>query len=1559
MYNLIKEEIANIRNKYLNSALEIVSNYGREKQLAKDYEGRQIFELLQNADDAAETGDGKVLITFENNRLTVSNTGEKFSFEGFQSLLYPNVSYKSTRANKIGCKGLGFRSILTWTDSVIIATEDFSIQFSKADAIDFLKGILEERPAHKAKLKDLSDDEWPIATLSSPRLLNCNELIEGFDTSIIMNCHDELSVEIEKQIKSLEFEELIFLPHLSEIEVICGDYHKTFFKFVEGNKVSIEQIDNNTNVSESAFWNIYRKNGVVKDQEGRDKDYEFIIAYDPEGNRSGNVLYSFFKTEVQLSFPALIHGTFILTSERNDLEKKNVINQQLIPLLASFMVETAVKISEEQDECDYRPLSLVITSESGIGITLKEEYSFDKLLMEKAKEKKILPTIKNEYISINESPFFSSDHFAEVLNPDVFPTLLKYSESSDIDNYLKGTLKIPFYEYEEFCDLLNCDTDYYSIDDRAWLIKLIDDEYGYYDEDDKPTIFPHLIIDNNGETITSNVKVLTFPTTEQIVSLPSWVNIRFLNQELEEKIYEYFETSNGIRHLRTELSRYNIDEYSFERVLRSVNQIDAKSLNKEKCSDVLNWLLQYYIQDESRPPIQDLKVKVICRNGELTEAKESYIGREYGNVLGERLISLYSNSFVSLDELNLNCKDINQISRFLVWIGVSKYPRIQKKTIKKKENPDFWACCYPLYVSSDDRYYDQSEFSAINTFIVGTVESFDTILEKSNFNDILAWFILDNEINIRINSDTEEENSFSIITGYPSRMQNERTVTSPYIKSYIKFILSNSTWISNEEGQKNKPEYCCFEENGLAPFIITPNIDYSYIKKIIGRTCKKQVDAILNRLGVADVFQEMRSSIIYETFMKLPELDPQCKKAKSIYRKVIRDGLEPEEYAENNPIFETFKENGRIAAKRNGIKIYAPISQVYYSDRKMFSEEILKNFNMLDVDARVGEEKIFKLFGVSPLKCKDILFEDQPVLHPLDALFKEEYSHYIPFVFACRIGLKKSETNFNDLKNTKVVLCSKINVKYIFDNGTQISELKDNEIVYFSKKDTAYICTPSRYTNINELKQDDDFCGAVAEIITLILNVYEDKGFYRDLFSDSDDKREYRMRNDKGDENLELLTEARLKFNSNIKIEDEFWRTIAEIKKLRNISISSSDAEILIKSLKLPSDIDKNINYEDLNSSESIEAMIPIFKMLDIDLDLFNSASRRSIDATNYWKNKLLNKKNAYTNKYQEFIVSEYKDHSDCVKIYKQCMHDYIYLEPGIENSLFVDIDIVFQTECGISFTELDEFDGNEAREMITKAHDIIASGQYDALKNTNTYENIEAYCIFGRIEELLHPETTNKSGLNNTPNSAVGGAKTIDRKSLVQGVMATPNMGFTDISTKAKNIGTTSKGETKPRKPHKRTHDDAEELRKDEIAAAGEAAVYKELCGIYKNVSWVSGIAAMSGFADEGDDTCGYDIKYIDDEGVLQYVEVKSSSDDEISFDISNNELRFACEHSANYEIIFAVVGKDNRLKNAPYRLGHLFEFASGEDLLHNNVFSIESEKYHIYADKKKQVVD
>ncbi|MDE7238466.1 MAG: DUF3883 domain-containing protein [Lachnospiraceae bacterium] len=1541
MQEAIEIEKEKIRRKYRDSAEEIVSGYNKECELSKDYEGRQMFELLQNADDEAAGSSGKVRVTFDGKTLSVSNTGEPFSFRGVKSLLYPYASPKKIHANKIGCKGLGFRSILTWAKSVTVASKDFTIQFSREYAKAFLQSILEEKPRLREEIKTLTNEPWPIATLTCPKVLTKSVLEDGFYTSIIMECREDLADVIEEQIISLQFEELIFLPNLKEIEIICNDYHRKFYKVVEGDEVIIETRNFADDTIKCASWKLYRRTGIIKDENGNDKTYEFIIAYDSSGEQHGEVLYSYFKTDVKLGFPALIHGTFELTSDRNSLQKQSQVNKQLVPLLAGFMVQTAVKISEEQAECDYKPLSLVITSD--MDIVLKDIYKLDQLLRNEVHEKSILPTIGNKYISINDAPKYTAVSFADVLNPQMFPELLKPTGDEFIEDYLESDLDIEFYSYEEFCNLLNNSISDYSMEEKAELISLIKNKFQWTSS---PRVFPHLLVDSNGENICDGAKVYPLPNEEQVIDLPRWVDIKFLSPELEHLLYKKLGIHSVRRELVAVLSKYNMEEYSFEKLLRSVvNQFDDLLVSADKCSDVLNWLWKYYNQ-EGRQPISDVRVKVICRDGAIRYARECYIGTEYGNSLGERLIQLYSQNFVALKELKIDCEDVTGITGFLEWIGAAKYPRIVKKTLSTEERKSFLKICYPLYVQGDNCWYDSYEFSNIHEVSVGSIENLEQVIAGANFNDLLAWFVLDSDVNQRIYADTEKNNSFSCITGWPGYKQNPRKVTPTHIKSYLRYYLSTVKWIPDDQGNKEIPEYCCFEDNLLAPFIIVPKIDYGYIQTEVGRNCRKDIDAILSRIGVADVFQEMKNTVVYQALMKLPELDLKCKLGRSIYRKIIREGFTPEEYKKENPDYDAFIKNGMVLAKQNGTKKYVPVSQARYADKKVFSEDILGSFNMFDIDARSGEEKIKKLFGVQPLKYINVETDGEPVLHLLDEAFKKEYQRFIPFVFACRSGLKNAKTDFRRLKSSKVILCSSITIRYMFRTESRVSALKEYETVYLRKGNTAYICLSRKFTDFAILKQNFEFADAVAELITEMLDVNEDKDFFRDLFRESDFVREKKMRIDKGDENLELLMDAKRRFNSEINLRDEFWMTLADIVHVSNVEINSSTANELIAAMQLPANIDAGISYEVLNAFENMPILSGIFRKLGIDIVQYNASANHTLDVSPYWGFMLKNKMKRYRPRYQAYLIDKLDGEDNAVVQYDQYIEEYDYLEPTIENLFSVDLDAVFAVECGVKFDKLDSYSDEKAAEIMATERGKISDEDWGKLKTAHSPTKIETYLILGRIDELLNPADESQEEKNNLEQS-----EPQNIKNLASEVFGTPAQGFCAIEMQTVKNNAEKSESMKHKKHQKKTHSDLSDWKKQEIGIVGEVCVYKELLALYPDARWVSGNAEKAGHATKGDDTCGYDIKYTDESGMIQYVEVKASRNEDITFLLSDSELRFGCKNAANYEIIYVVVGEDGKPAHQPWRLGHIFDFVEGEDLFHNNRFSIESDSYRVVA--------
>src|SRR3954466_12741967 len=91
----------------------------QESQVASDYRGRLVYELLQNADDAmadASTTSDRVSFLVTDDELWIANTGRALTDDDVLGLCGLGASSKvdtaGNRRASIGHKGLGFKSVL-------------------------------------------------------------------------------------------------------------------------------------------------------------------------------------------------------------------------------------------------------------------------------------------------------------------------------------------------------------------------------------------------------------------------------------------------------------------------------------------------------------------------------------------------------------------------------------------------------------------------------------------------------------------------------------------------------------------------------------------------------------------------------------------------------------------------------------------------------------------------------------------------------------------------------------------------------------------------------------------------------------------------------------------------------------------------------------------------------------------------------------------------------------------------------------------------------------------------------------------------------------------------------------------------------------------------------------------------------------------------------------------------------------------------------------------------------------------------------------------------------
>lgn len=231
MRDVLSEIVEQNLGVYRASPPRLREDLSQEAQVANDYRGRLVYELLQNADDAMEgraSERDRVAFRATEHGLWMANSGRALTNADVQGLCGLGASSKvdsgGTKRASIGHKGLGFKSVLEITErpSAYSSTVAFELGAIHAwPAIEALfaemgwtppRGVPSMRfPAHLAQLPH----EW-------------QELVErGFTTAFYFPYRNELSPEQRQALGDLllglPLTSVLFLKHLEEIEVVVAD----------------------------------------------------------------------------------------------------------------------------------------------------------------------------------------------------------------------------------------------------------------------------------------------------------------------------------------------------------------------------------------------------------------------------------------------------------------------------------------------------------------------------------------------------------------------------------------------------------------------------------------------------------------------------------------------------------------------------------------------------------------------------------------------------------------------------------------------------------------------------------------------------------------------------------------------------------------------------------------------------------------------------------------------------------------------------------------------------------------------------------------------------------------------------------------------------------------------------------------------------------------------------------------------------------------------------------------------------------------------------------------
>ena len=1477
---------------YKNEPELIRSEYKREKELGKSYKGREILELIQNAEDElSDELPKEIAITFDGEVLSISNYGDPFDEYGVTALMYSNSSDKEQRKRKvIGNKGTGFRSILGWADKITIHSADLHICFSEEYAQMML---------HKYVLSDIdSSQRLKSATLTFPEWIDETDK-SNFTTVITLQIKNDYRVinDIREQLLGLKEDILLFLNKTQRLQITIDGKTIVFEKaLMDSESVLLRRLDDGIETAKKV-WFLNKKEGRIDDEY-----YSIILAYDGSSQLPASpYIYSYFKTDVEFPFPVLFHANFKLNPDRNHLIKNDECNEMILEEAAELLVDTAMKIYSKRVSFDRIGFLL---PQKALCVELNK-YGFYEKLVDKIKSAPVFPTVNQKYVEYSENLKYYESGLGKYLSGRDFSDLLMSSDDSRINGFL-ATLEFDKYEYDVIANRV----------DRWVKTRKVTDEnirniaytaIAYINEFDwelksyrsfRPSFFFNadrkLIA--NGKTIFLSEAEVSFskpPTFVHVEFLDPYMR-NYLNKRLKDEMYSDKEA------IIEKLKVYNIKEYNSLELVEYINSVLSnknKGQVKERWITLIKWLWGNRASFSEIDKTYDMFF--LSRSGKLKRSKTLYYGVEYDNSLGEELLGSLPEDVMICDLREIvGCYSLDELLSFLKMFGIAELPRRVDlresyaygygKKVGEFERLVFSHLKYPLILDNVVEFENIDDFCSRLSHAYIEHSDFDkleTILTRCSTATIIKWVINDNRLQNLVYSRFETSMKKVEVIWDSNRTERPlNTLKQPF--SYVYYMFCKIPWI-----QVGNKKYCIddcllgfdFANDEMSRYLVEPDItayasDFDAPKGKV----RKEIQTVLERLSIKKNFADLPLYKMYEVLNHLPEIEGVEAVAKRFYNSIVDktdydysdDDFECEEYKQ-------YLQQGQILTN-NGFK---PVKDSFYLDGKDVCEKVAKTYNLICVPKKRSKARIKTMFGIDQLKL-DGSIQDSPSLHRYNNEFAANLQQFVVVAFACRIGtVADIKDEARQFSNIKIQICDRIQACYKTskDDDTRLVELDDYEYI-LDGTSNYYLKVPSELS-YSELAHNSDLSFAIANIFSSYLDVSEIIPRFTHLYYVWDyDERELVIRQELEDESVLMQAKELLSFSEDIR--EEFADIITRLTD-NDISVYESYVE--------------KIDFDNFTSIYNASVIIELFDRAGINVSDYNSETPSSpIDLRAFYQKEVERLKPYYKQKYMSTWYCRLREAPLSEK--KKLVENFLLFDYSV---IRLENDVYFSVEKEI----VRQLEINDTVEII----DFPSLYERNFSEWVNTVSNCDYVNDFVRSTEVMSmvyfQEYVELNRLYSAYLLSVAPAKEEDKESDCREITpvllyATTKPWIPSKSNKSSNHNTKTTGYTPPKKNEK-------EL--ERIGCDGEEIVYHKLLSDdrFNMVSWVSENAKKKKVNPEGRAGCGYDIEYYDEKGRRKYVDVKSTKKgklDEITFYMSDFEYEFGKTHAEDYQIFFVL---------------------------------------------------
>lgn len=654
--NLIEEQF-NKRNN--QDPMFIIENRRTLDRLRGDLASTDLtllYELLQNADDHPNSNfNNDVSVHFEifNNYLLLKHNGSLFTIDNFRSISGIALGEQETHSNqnRIGYKGIGFKSVFRHSDNVYIRSGNFSFCFDKNKSPE--GAPWEVLPIFENEL-DKIDEITQFDFFNSPVAFAFEFRSES--EKMIVNKHlndlfnNPYLIMFLKNIKKLKINS-IFYKHIFEKEEVVDDKGRTMLNLLVDGKITSQWVKfSNTYILEDS--EILSELSDINNKSIPDHFRNFtkpkidVLVPVHQINNPINVFAYLPLTETKLNLNYIVNGDFI-----PNLDRSNILENLSYNLKLAYF--TGIEVL---NACESFALNYDFESLKKIFPIYEEENNLFKIKLQEAfiknvSLKKLFPNYYDKYVCDFENTIldatkiykvFSKDEYNEIINIKGKPLDLRYFLSKEYKFIYKKNGKGKVFQKSDLIlrikDILfqnwlknpiNCNK----------LIKHFESVENLYELLETESVF----INSNKELVSIDMLYKSVPSDIQ------FLGVNVINSTLLELINE--ENLDII----SKLHDFEPVEFYNKHIVGKEHKINDLLFTDNNVIKFWRFIFQYWhiFQEESEITNSLKAINVLCKSKEkdkinLNRVSKTYLANEYD------IVSEVESVFINMGFESLN-----------------------------------------------------------------------------------------------------------------------------------------------------------------------------------------------------------------------------------------------------------------------------------------------------------------------------------------------------------------------------------------------------------------------------------------------------------------------------------------------------------------------------------------------------------------------------------------------------------------------------------------------------------------------------------------------------------------------------------------------------------------------------------------------------------------------------------------------------------------------------------------------------------------------------------------